>query len=163
MTVQNFPTNQKARNKLFVMLSLRLVTRFKLNWLNNLFRRRIHWGRFRNPYALSDHRIAIHCRRVRISVFRIFESEGHPWSGKKQNGWRIGCGNGRRKRFGEMDVTIGLRFFGSQCDQIWRNFITLATKIKSLQFFEGSFRIWQNFELTWLTFMLMGKFSMLNE
>ena len=136
MTVQNFPTNQKARNKLFVMLSLRLVTRFKLNWLNNLFRRRIHWGRFRNPYALSDHRIVIRCRRVRISVFRIFESEGHPWSGKKQNGWRIRGGNGRRKRFGEMDVTIGLWFLGvsatrfCEISSLWQQKFSLCNSLR---------------------------------
>ena len=36
----------------------------------------------------------------------------------------------------------------SQCDQIWRNFATLAKVCILWQFFDSLFRIWQNTNVT---------------
>ena len=45
----------------------------------------------------------------------------------------------------------------NQCDQVWRNFATLA-KIKSLwPFFEGLFNIWKNCEPNLATFYAIGQ------
>ena len=38
--------------------------------------------------------------------------------------------------------------FRDQCDQVWRNFVTLEKVYKSLEQFNGLFLIWQNAEPT---------------
>ena len=42
----------------------------------------------------------------------------------------------------------GLRICLDQCDQIWRNFATLATLTRIWQKFDSLFFIWQNAEPT---------------
>ena len=42
-----------------------------------------------------------------------------------------------------------------QCDQIWRNFATLAIFLSYWQFCEGLFRIWQSFEHTLANFLML--------
>ena len=51
----------------------------------------------------------------------------------------------------------------NQCDQIWRNFTTLAKVYKFFAFFDGSVLIWQNAEPTYFGkfVTLLGKFSLL--
>ena len=45
-------------------------------------------------------------------------------------------------------VRIPSRHPQLQCDQIWRNFATLAKTLKSWAIFEGLFTIWENFGQT---------------